>query len=349
MSTLVFCTGGSQQSGIGHIMRCQALAQAAEEQGLSSIFIVNQAAQQFIVQRHDWTGRLVLASDKQSDLINQVLETADAHDAAAIVLDGYGFSESFIKAVSTASTPLLLLDDIRQPGHQYADIICNPAGEPWREDYARANPQALLCLGGAFRLLRREFAVTRPLPMAQRFSLTVNIGGSDPAGLTLPLIQALCHKLPEAPFRVITGPGFDSTAMTALADFISTTECAIQHVHNCQDMADLWVNARLAVAAAGGSQFELAACQTPSVLLMVADNQRLASHQAATQGWCEVFDATAALDWSSLAERVKVLWQDEAQLNTMYAAAAPVAVRDGAWQLLAAVAAWRDKAMGAAC
>lgn len=349
MSTLVFCTGGSQQSGIGHVMRCQALAQAAAEQGLNSIFIVNQAAQQFILQRHDWTGQLVLASDLQSDLINQVLETADAHNAAAIVLDGYGFSEFFIQAVSVARAPLLLLDDIRQPGYEHADIICNPAGESWRQDYANANPQALLCLGDSYRLLRREFVVTQPLPLAQRFSLTINAGGSDPAGLTLPLLQALCHELPDAPFRVVTGPGYEATALSALADYIRASDCAIQHVHNCQDMADLWVNARLAVAAAGGSQFELAACQTPSVLLIVADNQRQASSQAVTQGWCEVFDATAALDWSVLAERVKTLWRDEAQLNTMYSAAAPVAVRDGAWQLLAAIAAWRNEIMDTSC
>ncbi|GGF52240.1 UDP-2,4-diacetamido-2,4,6-trideoxy-beta-L-altropyranose hydrolase [Alteromonas lipolytica] len=349
MSTLVFCTGGGQQSGIGHVMRCQALAQAAEEQGLDSVFIVNPAARQFILQRHDWTGRVELAVEGENALIEQLLNTADSAEAALIVLDGYGFSEAFIRAISVANAPLLLLDDIRQPGYQYADIICNPAGEPWRDAYAQANPGALLCLGAGFRLLRREFVATNPLPLAQRFSLTVNLGGSDPTGLTLPLLKALCHELPEAPFRVVTGPGFDGASLSALADFIATSECAIQHIHNCQDMADLWVNSRLAVAAAGGSQFELAACHTPSVLLVVAENQRQASNQAASQGWCEVFEATDVVALNALAARVKALWHDDKQLNTMYESAAPVAVRDGAWQLMAAIATWRNRTMETSC
>ena len=41
MSAVLFCTGGSRETGIGHVMRCQALAQAAAEQGLDSLFVVN--------------------------------------------------------------------------------------------------------------------------------------------------------------------------------------------------------------------------------------------------------------------------------------------------------------------
>lgn len=346
MSAVVFCTGGSHKSGIGHIMRCQALAQAAEEQGLESLFIVNEAARQFILQRHDWSGRLVLAADNELALARQLIRLAEENAATAIVLDGYDFSEALVRQVSGAKAPLVLLDDIRQPGFQYADILCNPAGDEWREDYVNANPAAMLCLGAGYRLLRREFSVTRPLPINQRFSLTISMGGSDPAGLTLPLLKAITGELPDAPFRVVTGPGFAPQALSDLTTFIANTDCAIQHVHNCQDMADLWVNARLAVVAAGGSQFELAACLTPSVLLTVADNQRQASGQAASQGWCQVINAEHNLDLTTLAASVKALWQDESRLAAMSQAASAVAVTDGAWQLLAAIAQWRNDQAG---
>lgn len=342
MSVLVFCTGGSHKSGIGHIMRCQALAQAAEEKGLESLFLVNDAAQQFILQRHDWTGRQISAGESEQDLINQVTRLAEEKNAVAIVLDGYDFSEGFIKIISAIKVPVVLLDDVCQPGFQYVDIICNPAGEPWREDYTQANPTAMLCLGASYRLLRREFSVTTALPVHRRFSLTINMGGSDPAGFTLPLLQALTSVIPDAPFRVVTGPGFKPTMLAALEAFIADSDCAIQHVHNCQDMADLWVNARLAVAAAGGSQFELAACQTPSMLLIVAENQRAASQQAASQGWCQVVNAETEVDMKALAAQVKLLWLDEPRLDAMHAAAQSTAVTDGAWQLLGAIAQKRD-------
>ena len=107
-------------------------------------------------------------------------------------------------------------------------------------------------------------------------------------------------------------------------------------------MADLWCHSRLAIAAAGGSQFELVACETPSVLLMIAENQRNASEQAAEQGWCVVRQAIDNLDLPALAAQVSMLWADNAQLNNMSQAAADVAVTDGAWQLLNAIAMWRE-------
>ena len=346
MSAVLFCTGGSHKAGIGHIMRCQALAQVAEEQGLESLFVVNEAARQFIMQRHDWSGRLLLAKDTAPALASQLMRLASESAAIAIVLDGYDFSETLLREVSTAGAPLVLLDDIRQPGFQYADILCNPAGEAWRESYVQANPVAMLCLGAKYRLLRREFSVTQPLPINQRFSLTINMGGSDPAGLTLPVLEALTVALPDAPFRVVTGPGMTVEALNALTRFITESDSAIQHVHNCQDMADLWVNARLAVVAAGGSQFELAACLTPSLLLTVADNQRQASEQAAGQGWCEDMNAEEKLEFAALTARVKALWQDENRLEVMSQAASEVAVTDGAWQLLDAIAQWRNDQVG---
>jgi len=346
MSAVLFCTGGSRETGIGHVMRCQALAQAAAEQGLDSLFVVNEAARQFITARHDWTGRLILAGDNKQGLASQLTALAAEHAAVAIVLDGYDFSESLLREVSHSAAPLVLLDDIRQPGFQYADILCNPAGEIWREEYSKANPTAMLCLGAGYRLLRREFSVTQPLPINQRFSLTINMGGSDPAGLTLPVLEALTAVLPDAPFRVVTGPGMASDALDALTRFISESDTAIQHVHNCQDMADLWINARLAVVAAGGSQFELAACLTPSVLLTVAANQRQACNEAAGQGWCKVLNAEQNLDLAALAGSVKALWQDESRLDDMSRAASEFAVTDGAWQLLAAIADWRNDQAG---
>ena len=346
MSAVLFCTGGSSETGIGHIMRCQALAQAAGEQGLDSLFVVNEAARQFILARYDWTGQLILAAETEQALVSQITALAAEHAAVAIVLDGYGFSESLLRNVSHPGTPLVLLDDLRQPGFQYADILCNPAGEVWREAYTEANPTAMLCLGARYRLLRREFSVTQPLPINQRFSLTINMGGSDPAGLTLPVLEALTAALPDAPFRVVTGPGMAADALDALTRFIGESNSAIQHVHNCQDMADLWINARLAVVAAGGSQFELAACLTPSVLLTVAANQRQASDEAAGQGWCEVMDAEDNLDLAALTARVKALWQDENRLDDMSRSASEVAVTDGAWQLLAAIADWRNDQAG---
>ncbi len=338
MSVMLFCAGGSSNSGIGHLMRCQALAQVAEEQHVDSVFWLTQGARELALSRHDWVGKIVLANNEQHSLADDILAYCDTEMPVAIVVDGYDYSEQFLQQLSALPVPLVLMDDILQPGWQYADVICNPAGEQYRLQYEQGNGAATLCLGADFRLLRREFAVTLTLPLHQRISLTINMGGSDPQALTLPVLESVADALPYAPIRVIAGPGMLLQQREALQDFVRRSSCAIQLIENCQDMADVWNNARLAIAAAGGSQFELAACQTPSLLLCVADNQCEATRQAQSQGWCEAFDFISASPVTELTQRVVNLWNDANMLFAMHQRAAEFAVTDGAFNVLNAIA-----------
>lgn len=340
---LLFCAGGSAASGIGHIMRCQALAQVADAQHVESVFWLTNTARELALSRHDWVGNILEASDDQIHLAQNIIEYCRTELPVAIVIDGYAYTERFIQQLSDLPVPLVMFDDIQQAGWQSADVICNPAGEHLRANYMQGNPGATLCLGPEFRLLRREFTTGFTLPLAQRVSLTINMGGSDPFELTLPVLEAITQAIPDAPLRVVMGPGVSQQQRLALQHFVKSCPSAIQLIENCQDMADVWNNARLAIAAAGGSQFELAACHTPSLLLCVAENQRSATLQAAEQGWCEVFDFTGAQPLRELAERAANLWANQAALNNMHQRAAAFAFTEGAFNVLDAIAQHRQR------
>ena len=99
-------------------------------------------------------------------------------------------------------------------------------------------------------------------------------------------------------------------------------------------MADLWSNSRLAITAAGGSQFELAACHTPAVLLVVAENQRNTTEQSVKQGWCMMYDALDCIDLDQISKHVTSMWHDGEKLSRMSLAASDYATKDGAFCLL---------------
>jgi spore coat polysaccharide biosynthesis predicted glycosyltransferase SpsG len=85
----------------------------------------------------------------------------------------------------------------------------------------------------------------------------------------------------------------------------------------------------LAVSAAGGSQFELLACAVPAMLVVVAENQKNASQEAASQGWCKVFNVDD-LDADELAMQCISLWQKPELLGLMHQKALEFPVVDGA-------------------
>lgn len=336
MSELLFIADVSHKSGIGHLMRCLALAQAAQQRGLESVFFVSRYGQDVALSRHDWCGRLVPVDINSDRTIAALRGRIASQHCVGLVVDGYYFEHQFIAELSKLPIPLLMLDDIKTAACEYADIIVNPAAPQWLQDYREINSRAQLCLGARYRLLRREFMQVPILPISKRQSLTINFGGSDPMCLTLPVLKILTQHLPNIPFRVVTGPGYSQ--LDSLRDFIALSGAFIQHIHNCQDMVDLWTHSRLTVAAAGGVQFELCACQCPSVLIVVADNQYQATKKASEQGWCEILDARSGFDETSFIKTVSALWNNDVKLADMQVNAEKWSYVSGADNVLDALA-----------
>lgn len=316
---------GNSQIGLGHLMRCLALSQALAEQHIECLFAVSQQTAVFCKSRHDWQGRILLLPDLPLDQQPRwLISQARQQQAKGLLLDGYQFTQSYRLALKQSGLPLMMFDDCNNSGALHADLVINSAQGADTLGYQQSAPTALLCLGAEYRLLRKDFWWLPPVPMSQRSSLTLSFGGSDPLNLTLPLLNALSEARFTAPVRVVTGAAYPH--LTLLQAFLADTSLACQHLHDVQQMADVFLHSRLTVAAAGGTQFELLACHSPALLLMVADNQQLATEQAARQGWCDLVDARQPASVTQLvkrlAEQIIALWQDEARLVNMHNAAA---------------------------
>ena len=176
-------------------------------------------------------------------------------------------------------------------------------------------------------MLRQEFLQANRGRWSERKNLTLMFGGSDPKNLTISLLNALHKRNPTMPITVITGAAYN--ALPELQSLINNSDLAINHLHDCQNMAEVLENTRLAISAAGGSQFELRACAVPTILVVVADNQMLASQDAANQGWC-LLAKSYDLNAEKLAEQSLALWQQAEDLHAMHKMALLLPVIDGA-------------------
>ncbi|MEG3768074.1 UDP-2,4-diacetamido-2,4,6-trideoxy-beta-L-altropyranose hydrolase [Alteromonas sp. 14N.309.X.WAT.G.H12] len=337
MRPVLFRVNVSPTIGMGHLMRSLALAQAAESYDIPCHFIVDAGSKALAVSRHDWVYPVVeCAQSRQSDEADFIANYAQSINASVVVVDGYAIEPNAVALCRQQGTPVVVMDDGQLTQVRVADIIVNSTSSALDEEYQRLQPKAVLCTGAKYRLMRREFQVGTPPGFAQRHGIVLCLGGSDPKKLTIPLVRALDTVLDNTPLRVVTGAAFKDTA--ALQQVIGESDLPIQHVHNCQDMADVWRNAKLAISAAGGSQFELGVCETPSVLLMVAENQRLATLQAQQEGWCQAFDCIEHAPLDAIADTVKQLWQSAEALNVMHNALKNKYRADGAYHVLDAIA-----------
>ncbi|MEP1552261.1 UDP-2,4-diacetamido-2,4,6-trideoxy-beta-L-altropyranose hydrolase [Paraglaciecola sp.] len=325
---IVFRVEGDPNIGLGHVMRCLALAQSLISSGHTAVFLMSKSSQSFCQNRFDWVGDILpLITNEAQDEASWVQLQCIELKADWLVLDGYQFTQGYRQALVTHHYRLAIFDDINNSGNLYADVVINGVSNGGALNYEATAPHAQLAVGKGYQVLRQEFLQLSDRSWSRRRGLTLMFGGSDPHNLTLSVLEALAKYHVAIPITVITGAAYRN--LNELSKFIASCDLPVTHYHDCHTMADVLANSCLALSAAGGSQFELLACATPAILLVVADNQKRASEEAKKQGWCQVLNHQEQTS-EQLVKHCLALWGDADALFSMHQHALKQAVIDGA-------------------
>jgi UDP-2,4-diacetamido-2,4,6-trideoxy-beta-L-altropyranose hydrolase len=293
MKLAFFCAGSATQ-GMGHLLRCLALAQEVVSQQGSVLFCLDEVASKLAKSRSDWVGEIITVDDTFCATNFEHRSFSSEQLIDWVVVDAYHVQISFFRACKATQSKLLLFDDLHyQQALHWADVVVNVAVESVDDvpQYRAVKHITRFAVGSEYVLLRKEFTHISPKPFATRRYLTLCFGGSDPDNLTCEILKSLFIRYANVafslPIQVVTGPGYQylNELETVLTLFRGKVE--IVHRHNVQTMAEIWNDTRLAISAGGGAQFELKACRTPSILVVVAENQRQASLASQREGWCK--------------------------------------------------------------
>lgn len=338
MRVAFFCEA-SPEVGMGHLLRCLALAQALDADRHRAVFVLNAQSAKIARERLDWVGDILELKDpfstKTLELIKKQL---DFEKFSWVVVDSYTVLPEFFIALSDVTFKIATLDDFVLKDFSNVNMVVNPAASASQmpKQYA-SSKQTIKLLGPQFRLLRKEFREFDYVsaPYKKRRLVTICMGGSDTHDLTLSILKGISDWLSNQRqktfgLQVVTGPSYSKCNL--LLDFINASSINIKHVHNAQNMADIWSSSALAISAAGGSQFELNVCGTPSILIVVAQNQLAASLKAAEKGWCKVLvhkDSTDKLMKETIVLLQNLISNESLRLS-MHEKAVKTAYKNGA-------------------
>jgi UDP-2,4-diacetamido-2,4,6-trideoxy-beta-L-altropyranose hydrolase len=334
---ILFRVDANKQIGVGHLMRCLALAQALAQQNIKSAFAVTAETAEIARKRLDWVGDLYLIKSglPVQQEVSQISEFVSSLDCSAIILDGYHFDQFYRQSLRNLPCKHICFDDNNNYSQLYTDLVINGASNAQQLNYQQTAEDAVLCIGEDYRILRQEFVNNQDIPWQQRQYLTVIMGGSDPLNMTLPLLHALIKKRFTGPLKVITGAAY--VYSEKIFELIQNCQLPIEYEQDCQHVAEVFRRSKLCVSAAGGSQFEIMVCASPAVLLVVADNQLLATESAVKQGWCDMVDVREGCDFDALATRVIDLWNTPEQLQNWSQTAKSLSKVDGAVKVVSAI------------
>jgi UDP-2,4-diacetamido-2,4,6-trideoxy-beta-L-altropyranose hydrolase len=270
VSAIVVRTDASTALGLGHAMRCLALAQALTDAGGRAVFAMEEAPPAFAAR----AARDGIAIE-EAVAADDVAALAEAHGARWIVVDGYHLDGRYQHELRGRGARVLVLDDHAHLERYDADIVLNQNFGAAAGAYRAAAAGSRLLLGPAYALLRREFrdwdAPPREPPAVAR-RLLVTLGGSDPEDVSATVLAALAQLREPHEVQLLVGganPHLDTLARAAEAG-----PHPVDVVVDATDVARRMAWADLAVAAAGGGGSEVARVGTPQVTIVLADNQR---------------------------------------------------------------------------
>jgi len=273
---LVVRADADTRIGSGHVMRCLALAQAAQDRGGAVTFAVSACPA--VIRERLAAERIEVvtlsASPGSGDDARQTAQLAADHQASWVVIDGYEFDHTYQSAIRNAGHRMLLIDDYGHLRRYAANLLLNQNVSATQALYPDCDAELLL--GSEFVLLRRDFRVLgdrqRHVPAIAR-KVLVTMGGSDPHNTTRVVIEAL-GVVETADLEIVVIVGGGNPHQESLRQAADVSGLNIRLEHNVNFMPKLMAWADMAVTAAGSTCWELAYMGVPMVTIVMADNQQ---------------------------------------------------------------------------
>lgn len=318
---ILFVANAGPEVGGGHVMRCITLARALGERGADCAFACTPEAAALLevfgpeIVREEATG---LDPDHIADALTGVRFDA-------VVFDHYGLGREHHEALARGRTTLVIDDLADRPLAANLVLDSGPGRQP--SDYALLTDAQLL-LGPEFAPVRPEFAHLRNPALARRSGgvrrVLVTLGLTDVGAITARVVERLRMRLNDVTLDVVLGAGAPS--LPGLTKIASRDPRMTLHVDS-QDMANLILNADIAIGAAGSSIWERCVLGLPSALLVLAQNQQGAADAMAEREAALVVDARAD-DLDARLDRAIVRLLTDAALRARLSAAS-AAICDG--------------------
>lgn len=309
--SVLFRVDASAEMGMGHLMRCRAIAEAVVDCGGEAFFAMVSPMPIIVDILADIPAqciRLPGPGNSQAEL-KGLIHWIQQNKPRITVLDGYHFSDAYHCAVAHEGA-LAVLWDAADRQAVPTDLIIDASPNAPIQTYVQISPSARLLTGPSHALIRRDIrqaAIASWVPLAQRTKVLLNFGGSDPLNLSMTVLPELAIRLPlGVDISVLAGAAYRHLpALKALAQRLSQ-QIDINVYFHPPSVVPIFCASGLVVSAGGGTIGELVALSLPALSVIVAKNQVTANED----GPYPCIDGRLPNAAPLIAEHAAALWKD---------------------------------------
>lgn len=303
---VAFRTDASLDIGIGHVMRCLTLAEALRARGANCHFICREHPGHLLdhIRKRGFAVSGLPSCKPDGHSLDEPGESQPAHahwlgcnwmtDARQtgetlanwkpdwLVVDHYALDSRWENALRLHCGKLLVIDDLADRPHA-CDLLLDQNLGRAGADYADRVPEhCTVLVGPRFALLRPEFAVLREYSLRRRESpalkhLLITMGGVDQPNATGQVLEALETCPLPANCKITVVMGGKAPWLEQVREIASAMPWLTEVRVDIGDMAQVMADTDLAIGAAGSTSWERCCLGLPTLLVVLADNQKSAA------------------------------------------------------------------------
>ena len=269
----------SIELGSGHVMRCLTLAEELKRSHADVRFFCREEPGHLIrhIRERGFYVDVLPPGTGQDEELRLIYEIfrAEGQRADWFLIDHYDLSREYEIDIRHVARRLMVIDDLADRRHD-CDVLLDQNYHPQHDRYRTLVPEhCTLLLGPEYALLRPQFRKVRQ-KMSRHYEtikrLFIFMSGSDQENETCKVLRAL-HTLnwPDVVTDVIIGSSNPhALEIESLAAQIPQVRC----YRNVDNMAEFMAQADIGVGAAGSTTWERCCMGLPSVVMILAENQR---------------------------------------------------------------------------
>lgn len=266
---------GNGQIGMGHVMRCIAIAHEIKKLGEELTFVLAGEEPMSKIKEEGFS-----CVAMQTDYRNMEEEWCKLDSllpqGGKVLLDSYFATKEYMEKLSS-KCKVIYIDDMNKFEYP-VDCIVN--GNIYGEEEVYT---ASKVLGGCkYSPLRHEFSEARENRKPEYLLLTT--GSSDPYSITLQIVQGIIKSelLMKMPLKVVCGRyNQDYEEVVKICENHSNIEV----LQNVPDMWNVMSKAMVAITAGGTTMNELSCMGVPMICFSFVDNQEQITSTYYTKGY----------------------------------------------------------------
>lgn len=275
---IVIRADASVEIGTGHIMRCLTLAEKLNKFGAKITFICRDLPGNSISYIRNQGMKVIILNEQMDNLTwntKKIITSLD-FEIDLLIIDHYEIDVEMEKILKPYVKKIMIIDDLANREHDCEILLDQNFYLNYNERYDKLVPaHCIKLLGPDYVLLRDEFIFAEK-NMSERKSTLNNIllffGGSDPTNETAKALLALQPIANQFYFNIHVVVGEANQNKGIIKEFCLNTP---RTKFYCQvnNIAELMVQADLAIGAGGSTTWERCFLRLPSLTIVTAPNQ----------------------------------------------------------------------------